>query len=152
MTYTTADGRHQLLEALAQAVADIAIALSALGEAYEQLDEQTAERLERELFRPVQTAYGRAQRTYSGFAERHDLPGRTFAPAPPGAPSLGAKGFIDAAVDAAARADGKLAELQDSMLPVEVGDAELRAGLQEVRRLLDELRTRARALERTLGR
>ncbi len=69
-----------------------------------------------------------------------------------GAPSTGVKGFIDAAVDAAGRADGELAALQDSMLPVEVGDAELRAGLQEVRELIGELRGRARELVRTLGR
>jgi hypothetical protein len=38
------------------------------------------------------------------------------------------------------------------MLPIEVGDAELRAGLQEVRELLGEVRGRARELVRTLGR
>ena len=152
MTYTTADGRRQLLEALARAVDEIGVALAALGEAYELLDERTAERLEQELFRPVQSAYGRAQRTYAGFAERHDLPGRTFESAPQGAPSTGVKGFVEAAVEAAGRADGELAALQDSMLPIEVGDAELRAGLQEVRELLGQLRGRARELVRTLGR
>jgi hypothetical protein len=152
MAYTTADGRRQLLEALARAIEEIGVALAALGEAYELLDQQTADRLERELFRPVQSAYGRAQRAYAGFADRHDLPGRTFEPASPGAPSTGVKGFIDGAVDAAGRADGELAALQDSMLPIEVGDGELRAGLQEVRELLGELRGRARELVRTLGR
>jgi hypothetical protein len=152
MTYATADGRAQLLDMLAKAVTEIGIALSSLGEAYEQLDEQTADRLERELFRPVQAAYGKAQRTYGSFAERYGLQGRSFEQAPPGAPSTRAKGFIDAAVDACARADGELAGLQDSMLPVEVGDEELRAGLQEVRELLDTIRRRARELERTLGR
>jgi hypothetical protein len=152
MTYTTAEGRQQLLDALARATGEIGVALAALGEAYELLDEQTADRLERELFRPVQAAYGRAQRTYAGFAERHDLPGRTFEPSPLRAPSTGVKGFIDSALDAAGRADGELAALQDSMLPVEVGDTEVRAGLQEVRELLDQLRTRARELVRTLGR
>ena len=38
------------------------------------------------------------------------------------------------------------------MRPVEVGDAELRAGLAEVRELLGDLRARARELTRTLGR
>jgi hypothetical protein len=38
------------------------------------------------------------------------------------------------------------------MLPVEVGDPELRAGLAEVRELLGGLRARARELVRTLGR
>jgi hypothetical protein len=152
MTYTTADGRRQLLEMLAEAVAEVGIALSSLGEAYEQLDEQTADRLEKELFRPVQAAYGKAQRTYGSFAERYGLPGRTFEQALRGAPSTGAKGFIDLAVEAVARADQELAGLQDSMLPIEVGDAELRTGLQEVRELLDVVRKRAKALERTLGR
>ena len=152
MTYTTADGRTQLLDMLAEAVAEIGIALSSLGEAYEQLDEQTGDRLEQELFRPVQAAYGKAQRTFGSFAERCGLPGRAFEQAPQGAPSTGAKGFIDLAVEACARADQELAGLQDSMLPVEVGDAELRAGLREVRELLDTVRVRAKALERTLGR
>ena len=153
MPYTTAEGRQQLLDALARATGEIGVALAALGEAYELLDEQTADRLEQELFRPVQAAYGRAQRTYTGFASRHDLPTRTFEPvASRGAPSTGVRGFIDSATEAAAAADGELAALQDSMLPVEVGDAELRAGLQEVRELIGELRTRARELVRTLGR
>jgi hypothetical protein len=152
MTYTTADGRRQLLDALARAIEEIGVALAALGEAYELLDERTAERLEQELFRPVQSAYGCAQRAYAGFAQRHDLLGRTFAPAPQGAPSTGVKGFVEAAVQAGAKADGELAALQDSMLPIEVGDAELRAGLQEVRELLGQLRVRARELVRTLGR
>jgi hypothetical protein len=42
--------------------------------------------------------------------------------------------------------------LQDSMLPVEFGDADLRAGLESVRTLLGDLRSRARELVRTLGR
>ena len=66
---------------------EIAFALASLGEAYEQLDEQSADRLERELFKPVQAAYGRAQRTYNGFAGRHELPDQQFGPAPSGAPS-----------------------------------------------------------------
>jgi hypothetical protein len=152
MTYTTADGRQQVLDALARAVEEIGVALAALGEAYELLDENTADRLERELFQPVQSAYGRAQRTYAGFADRHELPHRAFAPAPLGAPSTGVQGFIQAALDAVSRADGELSALQDSMLPIEVGDAELRAGLQEVRELLGELRGRARELVRRLGR
>jgi len=38
------------------------------------------------------------------------------------------------------------------MLPVEFGDAELRADLQAVRELLGDLRPRAREIVRTLGR
>jgi hypothetical protein len=152
MSYTTAEARQQLLDTVAAATEEIAFALAALGEAYEQLDERSAENLERELFRPVQLAYGRAQRTYLEFAERQGLASRTFQPASPGAPSRGVKGFLDSAVEAVASADGALATLQDSMLPVEVGDADLRAGLQQVRELLGGLSGRARELVRTLGR
>ena len=141
-----------MLDTLAEAIDAIAAALSALGEAYEQLTTGPADRLEEELFGPVQTAYGRAKRTHAGFAQRNGLPERTFTPANQGLPSTGVRGFIDSAVDSVAEADDVLAELQDSMMPVEVGDAELRAGLSEVRELLGDVRTRAREFLRTLGR
>jgi regulator of protease activity HflC (stomatin/prohibitin superfamily) len=80
------------------------------------------------------------------------MAGRSFATADAGIPSTGAKGFIDNAVDAVADADSALSELQDSSLPTEVGDVELRAALTEVRELLGGMRQRARELERTLGR
>ena len=56
------------------------------------------------------------------------------------------------AVAAVERADGGLSELQDSMRPVEVGDAEFRAGLAEVRELLAPLPDRAREILRRWGR
>jgi hypothetical protein len=152
MAYTTAAGRQQVLDMLAACADQIAVALALLSEAYEHLDEHTAERLEEELFQPIQTAYGRAKRVHASFAERHELLGATFHSPAPVAPSNGTKGLIDAAVDATARADGLLIELQDSMLPVEVGDVELRAGLAEVRELLAGVRSRARELVRILGR
>ncbi len=152
MSYTTAQARQQLLDTVAGAIEEIGLALARVGEAYEQLDEATADRLEQELFRPLRTAYGRAQRTYTEFAARHDLAAVVFAPAGEGAPSRGVKGFLDSAMDAVDRADGALGMLQDSMLPIEVGDPELRGGLEEVRRLLGDLRARARELVRTLGR
>ena len=152
MTYTTADGRQQILDALGAAADEIAIALALLSEAYEHLDESTAERLEEQLFRPLQNAYGRAKREHSAFAQRHEMESRAFTTPSPVAPSSGTKGLIDAAVDAARGADGMLGELQDSMLPVEVGDTELRAGLSNVRELLAGARARARELVRVLGR
>jgi len=152
VAYTTADARHQLLDTVAEAAEYLGVALASLSEAYEQLDERNADRVEQELFGPVQLAYGRAKRTHAAFAERHGLPGRTFEPATPGAPSRGVKGFLDSAVQAIGDADLKLATLQDSMLPVEVGDVELRAGLEQVRELLGGLGARARELMRTLGR
>jgi hypothetical protein len=152
MAYTTVEGRQELLDALAGAIDQIGLALASLGAAYEQLDESTADRLEEELFGPVQVAYGRAKRTHAGFAGRRGLTSRTFEAPSAGLPSTGAKGFIESAVNAAAGADSALAALQDSLLPVEVGDAELRAGLMEVRELLGGIRERARELVRTLGR
>jgi hypothetical protein len=152
MTYTTAEGREQILDALAAAADEIAIALALLSEAYEHLDEHAAERLEEQLFQPIQAAYGKAKRTHADFAQRHELVGRTFQSPSQVAPSNGTKGLIDDAVDAAGRADATLGELQDSMLPVEVGDAELRASLASVRELLGNVRARARELVRTLGR
>jgi phage shock protein A len=152
VSYTTADARQQLLDVIATAVEQLGGALAALSEAYEQLDESTGDRLERELFRPVQVAYGRAQRTHAEFADRHDLTERAFAPAIQAAPSLGAKALVERAVVAAQSADSTLGTLQDSMLPVEVGDAELRAGIEDVRVQLDHIRARARELLRTFGR
>jgi hypothetical protein len=152
VAYSTADARQQVLDTVATAIEELGVAIAALGEAYEQLDEQTAETLEEQLFRPVQLAYGRAQRTHGEFAERHDLPRRAFEPAVPGAPSHGVRGFLDSAVEHVARADTTLATLQDSMLPIDVGDAPLRAGLEDVRTMLGGLPARARRLVRTLGR
>jgi hypothetical protein len=152
MTYTTAEARQQVLEVLAVAADEFDSALALLGEAYEHLDEQAAEVLEAELFRPVQLGYGRAKRTYTEFAARYELSGRAFEPAPAAAPSNGAKALIDAAVEAAGRGDAALVELQDSMLPVEVGDPELRAGITAVRELVGGMRGRAREVVRTLGR
>jgi hypothetical protein len=152
MAYTNAEARQDLLDIVAEAIDELAAALAALGEAYEQLDEQHADELEEQLFRPVQVAYGRAKRTHAAFAERAGLAARGFVPATPGAPSTGAKGFVESAVKAVSAADVVLSTLQDSMLPVEVGDRELRTGLGEVRELIAPLTGRARAVVRTLGR
>jgi hypothetical protein len=152
MAYVTREAREELLDIIAEATDEIGVALAALGAAYEQLDERTGDRLEQELFRPVQVAYGRAKRTHSGFADRHGLATRTFEPANAGVPSQGVAGFLERAVDAVATADEMLIELQDSMRPVEVGDAELRAGLAEVRALIEELPDRARLFMRSFGR
>ncbi len=152
MAYTSAEGRRQLLEDLGRAIEALDVALAALGAAYDALDEHSADRLEEQLFRPVQSAAGRARRIYATFAARHGEPVPTFPAVSAGLPSLGARAFVDRATDAVDEADEALAELQDSMLPVEVGDPELRAGLAEVRALVSDVRGRARALVRTLGR
>jgi hypothetical protein len=153
MTYTTDEGRQELLEVTAEAAEAIGVALAALGEAYELVDQDAADRLEQELFAPAQAAYGRAKRGGAEFAARHGLPAPALAPAAiPGAPSAGAHGYVEQALDAAQRADDILSESQDSLLPVEVGDPELRAALADVRTRLGELSARAEAWLRILGR
>ena len=152
MAYAAAEARQELLDVLAEATDRISAALAALGGAYEQLDEQSADRLEEELFRPVQLAYGRARAAHSGFAQRTGLPTREFKPAATGHPSQGVKGFVDAAEEALEEADATIAELQDSMLPVEVGDPELRAALAEVRGLIAPLPAQARRFVSRFGR
>ena len=152
MVQTTVEARQQMLDTLAEATDEIGFALASLGAAYEQLDVYHADELEEQLFRPVQLAYGRARRIHAEFAGRHALPSRKFKPSSPGLPSTGAKGFIDNAVVAVGKADRALASLQDSMLPVEVGDPELRAGLADLRGLVGNLAQRAREVVRTIGR
>lgn len=152
MAYTTVEGRQQLLDDLAEAIDEIGLALASLSAAYDQLDRATADKLEEELFGPVQLAYGRAKRTHAAFAERAGLAGRTFEQRSAGLPSTGAKGFIDDAVTAIGAAGGELATLQDSSKLLEVGDIELRKGLVEIRELIGDLPHRARELVRRLGR
>jgi hypothetical protein len=55
-------------------------------------------------------------------------------------------------VEAIEAADHRIAELQDSMLPVDVGDTELRAGLSQTRAAIAEAPARGRRLLRTFGR
>jgi len=150
--YAVADARQQLLDTIADATLELGQAIAALSEAYEQMDEQSADRAEALLFRPVQRAYGRAQRTHADFAARHGLQARYFEQPLAGAPSKGPKAFLDHAASQVSAADARLATLQDSMLPVEVGDEQLRAGLEQVRELLAHFAANVRELERTLGR
>jgi hypothetical protein len=152
MAYASQEARQDLLASIAEAIEELARAMAALGDAYDQLDERTADVLEEQLFRPAQAAYARAQRTHGAFAERHGLAGRTFDAVSSGAPSRGTRAFVEEAVEAIEEADHVLAELQDSMMPVEVGDPELRAGLADVRERLGALPERARRLLSTLGR
>jgi hypothetical protein len=152
VTYLTAEARQRLLDDMALAIEELALALAVLGAAYELLDEQTADRMEEELFRGVQTAFGRAQRTHAAFAARYSLQGRTFEQPSAGLPSQGARAFLERAGEAITEADTLLAELQDSLLPVEVGDPELRSGLAEIRTLVGELQGRAAQFVSRFGR
>jgi hypothetical protein len=152
MSYTSEEARRQLLDDLADAVDALGLALASLGEAYEEVDEQTAEVLEGDLFRPIRSAYGRARRTHAEFARRYGLPERAVAPEAVVAYSGDPRVHIERALDAAERADHVIAEMQDSMLPVEVGDRELRDGLSETRALIATVPGQGRLLLRTIGR
>ena len=61
MAYTAQEARVQLLDDLARGTDELAFGLACVGEAYDELDEQTADTAEEQLFRPLQAAYGRAQ-------------------------------------------------------------------------------------------
>jgi len=147
-----AAARQDILDAIAEAAGEVSFAIASLGEAYELLDDTTADRLEAELFRPAQAAYGLAQRTHAEFAARHGLPGAAFAPRTAPAATHGPRPPIDAATQAMAQADARLSELQDSMLPVEYGDPELRAALAQIRLHLSDAVRYAREIVRVLGR
>jgi hypothetical protein len=152
MAYTSESARRQLLDQLAVAVAQLSTALASLGEAYEELDERTAEALEAQLFRPVQSAYARARRTHTEFAGRHGLPAGQFSDGAQVPHSADPRIHLERAIEAIERADHVLAEMQDSMLPVEVGDRELRDGLTETRELIAAVPGDARRLLRVFGR
>jgi len=152
VSYAAADARQQVLDEIGAAIEQIALALACLGEAYEVLDEHSADRIEEQLFRPGQQALARAQRTHTDFAAAHGLATRSFAVGDVGHGNQTGHDLVGRAAGAAREADRLLADLQDSMLPVEVGDPALRAGLAEVRELVGALPHRAQAFLRTLGR
>ena len=150
---TTLEAREEIVAELGRSIDRIALATACLGQAYELLDETTADRLEGALFRPG-AARLRAREADAGGVRRR---GSTCPSAPleqpsAGVPSQGVKRFVERGGEAAADADRVLAELQDSMLPIEAGDAELRAGLAEVRELLAEVPAAVREFLRTFGR
>jgi hypothetical protein len=151
MSYSTADAREQVLDELAEAAEHLGRAVARLGEAYEEMEEHSADQLEQELFRPVQAAYGVARRAHAGFSARFGLASRNLEDASPGLPA-GPREEIERAAEEMRIADETIAQLQDSMLPVEVGDQELRAGLSRTRELIAPLPRRARELVRRLGR
>jgi cobalamin-dependent methionine synthase I len=151
MSYTTESGRTQILDDSADAADGLSRAIAALGDVYDDLDEQTAERMEDQLFRPLQAAYGQLKRTRTEFAARHGLTERTLRQGTPGLPA-DPRQTLERVADEVEAADAALAELQDSLLPVEVGDQPLRAGLSQVRTLIGPVPAAADEFIRTLGR
>jgi hypothetical protein len=79
------------------------------------------------------------------------LPGRDFPPSAQVAPE-DPRATLERAADAIQAADDTLAELQDTLLPVEVGDQELRAGLSGTRSVIAPLPGVCDEFVRTLGR
>jgi hypothetical protein len=152
MSFTNEEGRRRLLADVTEATAELARSLACLTEAYEALDEQAGDRLEEQMFRPVQAAYGRVRRAHSEFAARYRLSNGVAADASAGPAAHEPRTYLERAVEAVEAADQRIAELQDSMLPVEVGDPEVRAGLSETRAMLADVPARGRQLIRTLGR
>ena len=131
MTYSTAEARHTLLDTVAEAADDLALGARRTSERPTSCwTSSTADRLEAELFRPAQIAYGRAQSAHAEFAKRHGI-----APAVPsdrrrrGSSRPAREARSTAPSTRSASADARLADLQDSMLPVEVGDPPLRGAL-----------------------
>jgi hypothetical protein len=152
VAYSSADARIQMLEDMAAAADDLALALACLSEAYEELGEDAADALEEAMFRPVQGAYGRLKRAHAEFSARHLIPERRFEARSAGAHSADPRVYIERALEAAESADQAIADLQDSMMPVEVGDQELRAGLSETRSALTDVPNQGRRLLRIVGR
>jgi hypothetical protein len=152
MSYTTAEARSRLLADVAEATNRLGFALACVGAAYEELDQRAADVLEREIFRPLQAAYGRVKRAHTEFSARSGLPELAFDSPSPGTHSSDPRVYIERGVEAVERADHGLAELQDSLLPVEVGDQELRAALSGTRELISLVPARGRQLLRILGR
>ena len=152
MPTTTLEAREQIISDLGAATVQIGFAVGCLGAAYELLDELTADRLESELFRPAQRAFAKARHASGRFAERYGLSPSTREAPSPGLASQGVKALVEKAVTASNEGSRRIAELQDSMLPIEAGDAELRAGLSEVRESLAEIPTATLQFLRTLGR
>lgn len=153
MTYVTAEARRELIEDLLGAGDEIGAAIASTSTAYDLLDETTGDRLEEQVFAPLQKALGALRRTVDEFAARHDLAATAGAAPPPEPhPSQGVAALLDGCAAAARRADDRLGALQDSMLLIDLGDAELRAGVSEVRRLLGGVPAALRGFTRTLGR
>ena len=92
MAYTSAEGRQRLLDEVGRPADELGLALACLGEAYELLDEASADRLEAELLShrrssPTAASSGRTATS----PRRYGAPTREFAAGAPEPPSQGAK-------------------------------------------------------------
>jgi hypothetical protein len=151
VSYTTESGRRQILDDAVVGANYLGDALAALGEAYELLDDHAADQMEATVFKPTQAAYGQLKRALTEFAIRYGLPQPTFPPSRLPAPT-DPHTTLERVADQVQSADDTLADLQDTLLPVEVGDPELRAGLSGTRTQLTRVPAAAEDLIRILGR
>src|SRR3954452_3259938 len=119
MAITTLEARRQILDDLAAALDQLGLAVACSAEAFEQLAVDSADRLEADLYRPVQRAYGRGQRTHAQFAQRIGLGGDPFPPPSPAPAEQGVKDLVQKMPAPLADADRRIAELQDTLLPIE---------------------------------
>jgi hypothetical protein len=153
VTYDPAQARRALVDELLDAAAEISTAIAYASAAHERLDDTSADRLEAQVFAPLQKALGTLRRAAGGFAARHGDPAASSsAPPPEPHPSQGVAALLEGCGAAARTADEHLGALQDSLVLVELGDADLRAGVSDARRRLGEVPTALRAFTRTLGR
>jgi hypothetical protein len=151
VSYTNDSGRRQILDDSVAGANYMGDALTALAEAYELLDDHAADQMETSVFKPTQAAYGQLKRTLTEFATRYGLPQPSFAASIVPAPT-DPHTTLDRVADLVGSADDAIAELQDTLLPVEVGDEELRAGLSRARTLIGRVPASAEDLIRILGR
>ena len=151
MSYTNESGRRQIIDDSVAAANYLGEAMAALGEAYDLLDDPTADRMEATVFKPVQASVGQLKRTLAEFATRYKLPAPVFETAGLPAPT-NPHTTLDRVIELVQAADDTVADLQDSLLPVEVGDTDLRAGLSRARTLIGPVPDAADGLIRMLGR
>jgi hypothetical protein len=146
------ESRSQLLAALAAQTERLGRAVAQVAEAYDHLDERTAERLEEGLFKPLQRAYGRAQRAVREYAASQGLPQPTLNQAPPPLPAVGVRELVARALSELEEADLGLVAIQDDELYPELSDPPLRAALGEVRSALAGCLQAGRELIKEFGR
>src|SRR5215212_6861229 len=96
---TDLEVRQGVLDTIGESIEQLGAALAALGLAYELLDEHSQDRLEDELFGPVQKGYGRAKKTYADFAARYSLESATFEQPGSSSGSRDLRRFLDTAIE-----------------------------------------------------
>src|SRR3954451_14369050 len=94
MAQTMVEARQQILDDLAGALDQLGLAVASLSEAFQQLAVDSADKLEADLYRPVQRAYGRGERNRTQRAERVALQGDPFEPPSAGPSSQGVKELV----------------------------------------------------------